>query len=87
MKKYFGKVLFCLAAVFIILFGVMTYKGYDKITNYYNSDYSMLNKMLMSEEMPITILLMEHMQRPTLYWPQASLFQELYVWQPAFYLL
>lgn len=24
--------------------GVMTYKGYDKITNYYNSDYSMLNK-------------------------------------------
>ena len=44
MKKYFGKVLFCLAAVFIILFGVMTYKGYDKITNYYNSDYSMLNK-------------------------------------------
>ena len=36
MKKYFGKVLFCLAAVFIILFGVMT--------NYYNSDYSMLNK-------------------------------------------
>ena len=22
----------------------MTYKGYDKITNYYNSDYSMLNK-------------------------------------------
>ena len=44
MKKYFGKVFFCLAAVFIILFGVMTYKGYDKITNYYNSDYSMLNK-------------------------------------------
>lgn len=44
MKKYFGKVLFCLAAVFIILFGIMTYKGYDKITNYYNSDYSMLNK-------------------------------------------
>lgn len=87
MKKYFGKVLFCLAAVFIILFGVMTYKGYDKITNYYNSDYSMLNKMLMSEEMPITILLMEHMQQPTLYWPQASLFQELYVWQLVFYLL
>ena len=38
------KVLFCLAAVFFIAFGVVTYRGYDKMTKYYNSGISSLNK-------------------------------------------
>ncbi len=88
MKKYFGKVLFCLAAVFIILFGIMTYKGYDKITNYYNSDYSMLNKNAYVGGDAYNYIINGTYAAACLpYWPQASLFQELYVWQPAFYLL
>lgn len=44
MKNYLKKFLFFLAIVFVILFGVVTYKGYDKLTNYYNSEFGVLNK-------------------------------------------
>ena len=44
MKNYLKMFLFCLAIVFVILFGVVTYKGYDKLTNYYNSEFGVLNK-------------------------------------------
>lgn len=44
MSNNAKKVLFCLAAVFFIAFGVVTYRGYDKMTKYYNSGISSLNK-------------------------------------------
>lgn len=44
MSNNAKKVLFCLAAIFFIAFGVVTYRGYDKMTKYYNSGYSSLNK-------------------------------------------
>lgn len=87
MKKYFGKVLFCLAAVFIILFGIMTYKGYDKITNYYNSDYSMLNKNAYVGGDAYNYIINGTYAAAYFVLAAGSLFQELYVWQPVFYLL
>lgn len=44
MSNNAKKVLFCLAAVFFIAFGIVTYRGYDKMTKYYNSGLSSLNK-------------------------------------------
>lgn len=66
------KVLFCLAAVFFIAFGVVTYRGYDKMTKYYNSGISSLNKTLMLREMPIIILLTAPMRPLILFLDQAS---------------
>jgi hypothetical protein len=41
MKK--STFLYTLTAVFIIVFIVFSYKGYDKMNNYYNNDYSYEN--------------------------------------------
>ncbi len=41
MKKSTMKMtLFVIAAAFYIVSGIMLYKGYDKMVNYYNSEYS-----------------------------------------------
>ncbi len=39
-KSATKKVFLVIAIVFYIVSGVMLYKGYDKMTNYYNSEYS-----------------------------------------------
>ena len=39
MKKCIP-LLFTVAAIFYLVSGVMLYKGYDKMTNYYQSEYS-----------------------------------------------
>lgn len=45
MKTTTGKVLLILALCFFTANGIMLYKGYDKMTNYYNSEnYSALNE-------------------------------------------
>lgn len=38
-------IMLCIATVFYLLSGFMLYKGYDKITNYYNSEYSTSNNI------------------------------------------
>lgn len=46
MKKMsIGNVLFILAVAFYVVSGFMLYKGYDKMTNYYNSEYSTGNNI------------------------------------------
>ena len=39
------KILFIVALIFYLIAGVMLYKGYDKVTNYYNSEYSTANNI------------------------------------------
>lgn len=46
MKKTSIKnILLIISAVFFLASGVMLYKGYDKMTNYYNSEYSTSNNV------------------------------------------
>lgn len=40
MKNSVKTALLIIAVVFYLISGVMLYKGYDKMTNYYNSEYS-----------------------------------------------
>lgn len=40
MKKSVKTILLTISAVFYLISGVMLYKGYDKMTNYHNSEYS-----------------------------------------------
>lgn len=44
MKKHIKR-LFVLSAIFYLVSGVMLYQGYDKMTNYYNSEYSTSNNV------------------------------------------
>lgn len=44
MKKV-KNVLFIVAALFYLVSGIMLYKGHDKLTNYYNSEYTTLNNV------------------------------------------
>ena len=39
------KFLFVVALIFYLIAGAMLYKGYDKVTNYYNSEYSTANNV------------------------------------------
>lgn len=39
MKKSFKTALLVIATVFYLISGIMLYNGYDKMTNYYNSEY------------------------------------------------
>ena len=42
-KKSVHKVLYGIAIVLFVLATITLYAGYDKVTNYYNSDYEILN--------------------------------------------
>lgn len=44
-KESVVKKLLIVAAVFYIISGIMLYKGYDKMVNYYNSEYSISNNV------------------------------------------
>lgn len=44
-KSAIKKVFLVIATVFYIVSAVMLYKGYDKMTNYYNSEYSTSNNV------------------------------------------
>lgn len=44
-KSAIKKTFFVIAIVFYIVSGVMLYKGYDKMTNYYNSEYFASNNV------------------------------------------
>lgn len=43
MNKITG-ILYIAAVLCFVMFGIMTYKGYDKMTNYHNSEYSSRTK-------------------------------------------
>lgn len=44
-RMFVKKVLLVIAIVFYLISGIMLYKGYDKMTNYYNSEYSTLHNV------------------------------------------
>jgi len=44
-KSTIKKILLIIAIVFYIVSGIMFYKGFDKMTNYYSSEYSTSNNV------------------------------------------
>ncbi len=45
MNNSVKRTLFVIAVVLYIVSGIMLYKGYDKMTNYYNSEYTTSNNV------------------------------------------
>lgn len=45
MNNYVKRTLFVIAIALYVVSGIMLYKGYDKIANYYNSEYTTSNNV------------------------------------------